>query len=67
VFWGRFVATEPKANAADLKALFGLLAEGKLRPHVAATYPLARGGEAIAALAGREVSGKLVIIPRSES
>ena len=67
VFWGRFVATEPEANAADLKALFGLLAAGKLRPHIAATYPLARGGEAITALAGREVSGKLVITPRSES
>jgi len=64
VFWGRFVQTEPKQNAADLKALFGLLAEGKLRPHIAGTYPLARGGEAIAALANRKVSGKLVITPR---
>ncbi|WP_348761234.1 NADPH:quinone oxidoreductase family protein [uncultured Salinisphaera sp.] len=67
VFWGRFVATEPRQNAADLKALFGLLADGKLKPHIAGTYPLARGGEAIAALANRAVSGKLVITPRSES
>lgn len=65
VFWGRFVQTEPKQNAADLKALFGLLADGKLRPHIAGTYPLAQGGEAIAALANREVSGKLVITPRA--
>lgn len=64
VFWGRFVQTEPQQNAADLKALFGLLADGKLRPHIAGTYPLERGGEAIAALAKRQVSGKLVITPR---
>lgn len=64
VFWGRFVQTEPKQNAADLKALFGLLADGQLRPHIAGTYPLERGGEAIAALAHRQVSGKLVITPR---
>lgn len=64
VFWGRFVQTEPKHNVADLKALFGLLADGRLHPHIAGTYPLERGGEAIAALANRQVSGKLVITPR---
>lgn len=64
VFWGRFVQTEPQQNAADLKALFGLLADGRLHPHIAGTYPLERGGEAIAALANRQVSGKLVITPR---
>jgi NADPH2:quinone reductase len=63
VFWGDFVRREPQANARDLATLFGWLAEGKLRPHVAATYPLARGGEAIRALMERRVSGKLVIIP----
>lgn len=66
VFWGDFVAREPKNNAADLKALFTMLAEGKLRPHISGTYPLARGGEAIAALASRKVSGKLVITPRAD-
>jgi len=64
VFWGAFVKKEPQNNAADLAALFRMLGEGKLRPHIAATYPLARGGEAIAALASRKVSGKLVITPR---
>jgi NADPH2:quinone reductase len=64
VFWGAFVKKEPENNAADLAALFKMLGEGKLRPHIAGTYPLARGGEAIAALASRKVSGKLVITPR---
>lgn len=64
VFWGEYVKREPKGIAADLRTLFGWVAEGKLRPLVSATYPLARGGEAIRALMDRRVSGKLIILPR---
>jgi len=63
VFWGDFVRREPAGIAADLGTLFTWLAEHKLRPHIAGTYPLARGGEAIRALTERRVSGKLVITP----
>jgi NADPH2:quinone reductase len=63
VFWGRYVKTEPAAWREDLKALFQWLKEGKLRPHIAETYPLERGAEALAALLARKVSGKLVIAP----
>ncbi|MES1924694.1 NADPH:quinone oxidoreductase family protein [Salinisphaera sp. T31B1] len=66
VFWGAFVKKEPENNAADLAALFKLLNEGRLRPHIAATYPLSRGGEAIASLTSRKVSGKVVITPRDD-
>jgi NADPH2:quinone reductase len=45
----------------DLQTLFGWIREGRLRPRIAAAYPLERGGEAIAQLAARRVSGKLVI------
>ena len=61
VFWGDYARREPGRVAADLVAMFGWLREGRLRPHIAATYPLERGGEAIAALVARKVSGKLVI------
>lgn len=64
VFWGSYVAREPGHNAADLKTLFGMLAGGQLRPHIAGSYPLERGGEAIATLAARQTSGKLVIMPQ---
>jgi NADPH:quinone reductase-like Zn-dependent oxidoreductase len=63
VFWGAFAARDPKANAAHVAELFQLWDEGKIRPHVSATYPLARGGEAIAAMAARQVIGKLVVTP----
>jgi NADPH2:quinone reductase len=61
VFWGDYAKREPGRLVADLMALFGWLREGKLRPHIAGVYPLERGGEAIAALLNRAVSGKLVI------
>ena len=63
VFWGAFAARDPKANAAHVAELFQLWDEGKIRPHVSATYPLERGGEAIAAMAARQVIGKLVVTP----
>ena len=61
VFWGAFAARDPKANAAHVETLFRLWDEGKIAPVVSATYPLARGGEAIAALAARSVIGKVVV------
>jgi NADPH:quinone reductase-like Zn-dependent oxidoreductase len=61
VFWGAFAARDPKANAAHVAELFELWDAGKIRPHVSATYPLDRGGEAIAAMAARQVIGKLVV------
>ena len=61
VFWGAFAARDPKANAAHVAELFRLWEDGKINPHVSATYPLERGGEAIAAMAARQVIGKLVV------
>jgi len=61
VFWGAFAARDPKANAAHVAELFRLWDEGKIQPRVSATYPLERGGEAIAAMAARKVIGKLVV------
>ncbi|HET9356414.1 MAG TPA: NADPH:quinone oxidoreductase family protein [Sphingomicrobium sp.] len=61
VFWGAFAAREPAANAAHVAELFRLWDEGRIAPKVSATYPLARAGEAIAALGARSVVGKLVV------
>ncbi|MES2902627.1 MAG: NADPH:quinone oxidoreductase family protein [Pseudomonadota bacterium] len=61
VFWGAFAARDPKANSAHVEHLFALWDEGRIAPRVSATYPLERGGEAIAALAARSVIGKVVV------
>jgi len=61
VFWGAFAARDPQANARHVETLFRLWDEGAIGPRVSATYPLERGGEAIAALAARSVIGKVVV------
>src|SRR5699024_2919196 len=61
VAWGTFASREPDNNAANLKALFELLRQGRLQPYIAGTYSLEEAPQAIAALAERRVSGKLVI------
>jgi NADPH:quinone reductase-like Zn-dependent oxidoreductase len=61
VFWGAFTAREPKRNAEQVEQLFRWWAEGKIAPKVSATFPLERGGEAIAALRDRKAIGKLVV------
>src|SRR4051794_25223266 len=61
VFWGAFVARDPKRNAAHVEQLFRWWAEGKIAPKISATYPLERAGEAIAALRDRKAIGKLVV------
>lgn len=61
VFWGAFVAREPARNAAHVAELFELLKAGKINPRVSATFPLERGGEAIALLESRAAIGKIVV------
>lgn len=65
VYWGDWTRREPAAAAAGMAELLGWLAAGKLKPHVSGRYPLARAAEAIAALAGRKVTGKLVVEPEA--
>jgi len=61
VFWGAFVARDPKAHAANLADLFRLYKEGAIRPHVSNTYPLERAADAILELSERRAKGKVVI------
>lgn len=61
VFWGAAIERDPPAMLASARTLIGWLADGGLRPRPPSPYPLARGGEAIAALAERRAVGKLVV------
>jgi NADPH2:quinone reductase len=65
VFWGDFVRREPRAFAESVAELGRWYAEGRLRPHVSGTYPLARAAEAMRRLASRNVIGKLVLTTNS--
>ncbi len=61
VFWGAFAARDPKANHANIAKLFELYAEGKIKPRISATFPLEKGGDAIALLGDRKATGKVVV------
>ncbi len=61
VFWGAFAARDPQANAAHIATLFELWEAGKIAPRVTETFPLERGGDAIAKMAARGAIGKLVV------
>lgn len=66
VFWGDFLRREPEAFAASVDQLGRWYAEGKIKPHISATYPLQRAGEAIQHLADRRAVGKVVILVSPE-
>ena len=61
VFWGAFVARDPKGHAENLADLFRLYKEGAIRPHVSNTYRLDQAAEAIKELSERRAKGKVVI------
>lgn len=61
VFWGAHTAREPQNHAENLGDLFRLYDEGKIKPRISASYPLARAGEALQLLQDRKVLGKVVV------
>ncbi|MBX3223508.1 MAG: zinc-binding dehydrogenase [Labilithrix sp.] len=63
VFWGSFAMRDPARNRANGAALFDLIADGKLRPHVDAALPFAEAGAALERMEKRQVKGKLVLVP----
>jgi len=63
VFWGQFTMSEPEANRADIAQLLDCTASGKIKPRVAATYPLKDAARALEDLSARRVAGNLVLVP----
>ena len=61
VFWGEFTRREPRNFADELRVLVGWYTQGKLKPHVSATFPLERAADALRLMADRKVTGKIVI------
>jgi NADPH2:quinone reductase len=62
VFWGAFTRNEPERNRRNNEALMRLYVEGRVRPHVHATYPLERAAEALNEVMYKRVSGKVVLV-----
>ena len=62
VFWGDFARREPKANAAMMAELAQWYAQGKVKPVIDSTMPMAELKAAYAHMGSRGVKGKLVMV-----
>jgi NADPH2:quinone reductase len=62
VFWGNHVKANPTYTAETQKALETLWNEGKIKPEVSNTWPLAELPQAMKGLAERRVLGKAVLL-----
>lgn len=62
VFWGDFSRREPKANQATLSELAHWYAQGKIKPVIDGTIPMAELKTAYAHMGSRTVKGKLVMV-----
>ncbi|MCV6545737.1 MAG: NADPH:quinone oxidoreductase family protein [Cohaesibacter sp.] len=63
VFWGEAVIREPNEHAENVRQLLDWVAKGNLVPHIHQTYALEDTPKALAAIANREVKGKVIITP----
>ena len=62
VFWGDFSRREPEANASMMRELAGWYAQGKIKPVIDSTLPMAELHQAYARMGSRAVMGKLVMV-----
>ncbi len=63
VAWGAWALANPEGHTAHMKTLFGLHAEGKLRPHVSKRYSLEEAAQALRDMDERKVKGKVLVVP----
>ncbi len=62
VFWGDFAKHEPRANAILMQEIASLYAQGKIRPVIDRTMPMAELKAAFTHMGSRGVMGKLVMV-----
>jgi NADPH2:quinone reductase len=60
-YWGGYRRRDPERLRASLATLIGWYAAGRLHPHVSRRLPLDRAGAALADLAARRATGKIVL------
>ena len=63
VFWGDFTRREPETFQANMKELVGWYLEGKVKPLIEGTYPLADAARVLERIHSRGAVGKLILRP----
>jgi NADPH2:quinone reductase len=61
VYWGGYSSRNPKVLMASLASLMAWYAEGKIKPYISQTYPLAQATTALNSLINRQAMGKVVL------
>lgn len=61
VYWGAWVARNPKGHSVNMRELFALYAKGAIRPRISARFALENAAEALQMLEARKVMGKVVL------
>jgi NADPH:quinone reductase len=59
--WRTFTMSQPEENHSNRATLLQMYSRGEISPVITATFPLKRGGEAIARLKERGAVGKIVV------
>ena len=67
VLWGAWAKANPALDAANLKELLTLHAEGRIRPHISETYPMDQYLTALNRVMERHAKGKVVLLPGGAS
>jgi len=62
VLWGASLRADPAPHGRNIDELLGLLAEGRLKPHVSETWPLAEAVEGLSRVMDRQAKGKVVLL-----
>ena len=61
--WGAYMFRNPALIEEATVELYRLYEEGKIKPHISATYPLAEAQTALKAVAGGGTTGKVLLTP----
>lgn len=61
VFWGDFARRDPARNRANFEQILAWASDGTIDPHISAVYPLEAAADALASLATRTATGKVVL------
>jgi NADPH2:quinone reductase len=61
VIWGAYLRRDPAVVRRSMEELIGWYGEGKLKPHISATFPLADAAEAMNSMMARKSTGKIVL------
>lgn len=64
LYWGGYTSRNPQVVTNSLATLLAWYAEGKIRPHISQTYPMAQAADALNALINRQSTGKVVLTVR---